>query len=188
MLAVIMAQRGCYVSGIDVAQPMLRQAERRVREANLSDLVDLQELGVADLDVAFPDAHFDAIVSTLVFSELSDDEISYTLAHCWRILKPGGQLLLADEVLPDSVAGRWATFLFRLPFKLLAFVLTQSTTHRVASLPDRIKAAGFVMHSVTRYLGGTLRLFVATVATAPEASSWEERPPSQEAGSGCQAC
>ena len=101
------------------------------------------------------------MVSTLVFSELSDDEIAYALAECRRILRPGGQLLIADEVLPDSALGRVATFLFRLPSAALAFVLTQNTTHRVAGLREKIEQAGFRVTEIRHYLAGTLQLFVA---------------------------
>lgn len=164
VLAVLIAHRGCSVIGIDIAPPMLAQAGRRVREEDLQEWVTLRELGAVDLDTAFPDASFDAVVSTLVFSELSDDEIEYTLAECQRILRPGGQLLIADEVLPDSALGRVGTFLLRLPFVIAAFVLTQNTTHRVAGLGQRIKQAGFQVLDVEDYLAGTLGLFVARKA------------------------
>jgi demethylmenaquinone methyltransferase/2-methoxy-6-polyprenyl-1,4-benzoquinol methylase len=160
-LAVLLARRGAEVSGIDISPPMLSQAARRVREEGLEDRVALRELGAVDLDTAFPDASFDVVASTLVFSELSADEIEYTLAECRRILRPGGQLLIADEVLPDSWWGRIATWLVRLPFALLAFLLTQNTTHRVAGLGERIEDAGFEILDIGYYLAGTLQLFVA---------------------------
>lgn len=160
-LAVLLARRGAEVTGIDISPPMLSQAARRVREEGLDDRVALRELGAVDLDTAFPDASFDAVVSTLVFSELSADEIEYTLAECRRILRPGGQLLIADEVLPDSWWGRIATWLVRLPFALLAFLLTQNTTHRVVGLGERIGDAGFEILDIGYYLAGTLQLFVA---------------------------
>jgi ubiquinone/menaquinone biosynthesis C-methylase UbiE len=117
-----------------------------------------------DLDTAFPDASFDVVTSTLVFSELSADERAYTLAECRRILRPGGRLLIADEVLPDAWWGRAATWLVRLPFALLAFLLTQNTTRRVAGLEERIEGAGFRILGIGDYLAGTLRLFVAEKA------------------------
>jgi len=161
MLAVLLARRGLCVTGVDVSPPMLSLAARRVHENGLEERVTLRELGVAELYTVFPDASFDAGVSTLVFSELSDDEIEYTLAECRRILRPGGRLLIADEVLPASVMSRVATFFFRLPFTVLAFVLTQNTTHRIAGLRERIEKAGFQVVEVRRYLAGTLQLFVA---------------------------
>jgi demethylmenaquinone methyltransferase/2-methoxy-6-polyprenyl-1,4-benzoquinol methylase len=159
-LAVLLARKGAEVSGIDISPPMLSQAARRVREEGLEDRVALRELGAVDLDTAFADASFDVVTSTLVFSELSADEIVYALAECWRILRPGGQLLIADEVLPDSWWGRIATWLVRLPFALLATLLTQNTTHRVAGLGERIERAGFEIVDMGYYLAGTLQLFV----------------------------
>jgi len=102
-LAALLARQGLCVTGVDVSPPMLSLAARRVREEGLGDRVALRELGAVELDTAFPKASFDTVVGTLVFSELSDDEIEYTLAECQRILRPGGQLLIADEVLrPQS--------------------------------------------------------------------------------------
>jgi ubiquinone/menaquinone biosynthesis C-methylase UbiE len=163
-LAVMLAKKGAVVTGIDVAPQMLSLAAQRVREEGLEDRVALKELGAVELDTAFASDGFDAVVSTLVFSELSDDEIVYTLSECWRILRPGGLLLLADEVLPGSPLGQIATLLFRLPFAIAAFVLTQNTTHRVAGLEDRISGAGFRIVDAKSYLMGTMKLFVAEKA------------------------
>jgi len=161
MLAVLLARQGARVTGIDISPPMMSIAARRIQTEGLDSQVTLQDLGAVDLDTAFPDASFDAVVSTLVFSELSDDEIDFALAEIKRILRPGGQLLIADEVLPASFLGQMATFFFRLPFAVLAFVLTQNTTHRVAGLGERIERSGFQVAEIKRYLAGTLRLFIA---------------------------
>jgi ubiquinone/menaquinone biosynthesis C-methylase UbiE len=161
VLAAMLARKGLRVTGIDISPPMMGVAARRLKEEGLESQVMLRELGAVDLDTAFQEASFDAVVSTLVFSELSDDEIAYALTECRRILRPGGQLLIADEVLPDSALGRVATFLFRLPFAALAFLLTQNTTRRVARLRPRITSAGFQVMEVRRYLAGTLQLFIA---------------------------
>jgi ubiquinone/menaquinone biosynthesis C-methylase UbiE len=159
-LAALLAERGADVTAVDISPAMLDLAAERLRAAGLEEQVTLRERGVVELDT-FPDASFDAIASTLVFSELSGDEIAYGLAECCRILRPGGRLLVADELLPESPLGRVATFLFRLPFAMLAFLLTQNTTRRVAGLRERIEAHGFRITAVQRYLAGTLQLFVA---------------------------
>jgi ubiquinone/menaquinone biosynthesis C-methylase UbiE len=163
-LAVQLARKGCWVTGVDISRPMLARAVLRVRQAGLEERVTLRQLGAVNLDAAFEDGSFDAVVSTLVFSELSDDEITYTLAECRRVLKSRGKLLIADEVLPGSVLGRTATFVFRLPFVLAAFVLAQNTTHRVAGLANRVEEAGFQILDIGSYLAGTLQLFAAEKA------------------------
>lgn len=160
-LAVLLAKHGCHVTAIDISPPMLGQAGYRLREVGLADQVTLRELGAVDLDVAFPDASFDAVVSTLVLSELSDDEIAYTLAECLRIVRVGGRALIADEIVPASIIGRIGGFLFRLPFAIAAFVLTQNTTHRVAKLRERVEQAGFRIVDASNYLMGTLELLEA---------------------------
>jgi demethylmenaquinone methyltransferase/2-methoxy-6-polyprenyl-1,4-benzoquinol methylase len=163
-LAMLLAKKGCNVTGIDVSASMLARAGRRVREAGLTQVIQLLEIGAVDLDSAFPDASFDAVVSTLTFSEMSGDEIDYALAQCRRILRSGGQLLIADEVMPSSSLGRAGAFLLRLPFVVAAFVLTQNTTRQVRGLRDRMKKAGFATLEIKCYLAGTLKLFVAEKA------------------------
>jgi ubiquinone/menaquinone biosynthesis C-methylase UbiE len=160
-LAALLASKGVQVTAVDISPPMLSAAARLLREEGLADRVVLRELGAVELDAAFADASFDAVASSLVFSELVEEEIEYTLAECRRILRPGGQLLVADEMLPDSTLGRVATFIFRLPFAMLAFLLTQNTTRRVCGLRERIERAGFRVLDVEYYLAGTLQLFVA---------------------------
>ena len=160
-LAVMLAHKGAHVTGIDIALPMLSQAALRIREQDLAARVKLKVLGAVDLDRAFEGEGFDVVISILVFSELSDDEIEYTLHECWRLLRPDGQLIIADEVLPDSVLGRIGTFLLRLPFVVAAFVLTQNTTRRVADLGARVTGAGFRVTGKKDYLMGTMRLAIA---------------------------
>jgi len=98
------------------------------------------------------------VVSALVFSELSDDEVEYTLQECWRILRPHGTLLIADEVWPSSRLGQIGGFLLRVPLAVAPFMLTETTTHRVAGLEVRIARAGFRITRVSGYLAGTMKL------------------------------
>jgi demethylmenaquinone methyltransferase/2-methoxy-6-polyprenyl-1,4-benzoquinol methylase len=161
MLAVLLARRGCLVTGIDHSPRMIAQAAQRLEAERLAGQVVLRELGAVELDRAFGDGSFDAVTSTLVFSELSDDEVAYVLAECWRIVRPGGQLLIADEILPSSRLGRFGTFLFRLPFAAITFLLTQNTTRQVAGLGDRIAQSGFMIKETQEYLAKTLKLYIA---------------------------
>ncbi len=159
-LAILLARRGVDVTGIDISSSMLRVARQRVAEQGQQQIA-LRQMGIVDLDTAFADGRFDAVVGTLVLSELSDDEITYGLKECRRILHPDGKLFIADEILPESLPGRLVTALVRLPFVLLALLLTQNTSHRIGRLRQRIEAAGFRVVASKRYLARTLELLVA---------------------------
>jgi demethylmenaquinone methyltransferase/2-methoxy-6-polyprenyl-1,4-benzoquinol methylase len=103
-------------------------------------------------------------MSGLCFSELSDDEITYTLTQIRRILRPGGLLLLADEVRPRKRATRLAVALVRAPLVALAYVVTGRTTTAVERLPERVADAGLAVEStVTSALGN----FCEVVARKP---------------------
>jgi len=162
-LALRAARRGARLKGIDINAAMLEVAGERVRRAGLTEAIALVEQGVAELD-AEPDAAYDAVMSGLCFSELSDDEIAFTLQEARRLLRPGGRLLIADEVEPTGAARRRLLALARAPFAAAAYLISGRTTHGVARLPERVAEAGFSVDSVRRSL---LSTFCELVATKP---------------------
>jgi len=159
-LALRMARRGARVKAIDVSAGMLEQAARRVREAGLGDQIALVEMGVAELDRELAGS-YDAVASGLCLSELSDDELAYTLRQARRILAPGGLLLIADEVAPRHVLVRLLRWAIRTPLAALTWLVTQQTTHAVSELAERIVAAGFEIVSRRRSGLGDLAEIVA---------------------------
>ncbi len=104
-LAVELARKGVGVVAVDISPPDAGPGSPARTGTEYGGPSHATQLGAVDLDTTFEDDTFDAVVSTLVFSELSSDEIEYTLTECRRILRPGGRLSIADEVLPDSVLG-----------------------------------------------------------------------------------
>lgn len=154
------ARRGARVTGIDVDAAMLEIARDRVRQGGLAEGVELVEMGVAELDAEEP-GRYDVVMSGLCFSELSDDEIGYTLEQTRRILRPGGLLLVADEIRPASTIRWLVSALIRLPLLILTYLVTQQTTHPVSDLGKRMEAAGFRMVSVRPSFLGSFGEFVA---------------------------
>jgi ubiquinone/menaquinone biosynthesis C-methylase UbiE len=53
----------------------------------------------------FPDAHFDSAVVTLVLCSVCDPERD--LREIWRVLKPGGTLLLLEHVRAQGRIAAW---------------------------------------------------------------------------------
>jgi len=157
------ARRGASVKGIDISARMLEIAAERVRDAGLGERIELAEAGIAELDGEEPDS-YDVVTCGLCFSELSDDEIAFTLQEARRLLRPGGRLLIADEVEPTGAARRRLLALARAPFAAAAYLISGRTTHGVARLPERVAEAGFSVDSVRRSL---LSTFCELVATKP---------------------
>jgi ubiquinone/menaquinone biosynthesis C-methylase UbiE len=154
------AQRGAKVKGIDINAQMLEIAGKRVREAGLTETVELVEMGVAELD-GEKAQHYDAVMSGLCFSELSEDELTYTLKEVTRILRPGGLLLIADEIKPQGLVKRLIHSLMRAPLVALTYVITQQTTHPTSNLPERVADAGLSIVSAHFSPLGSFGEFVA---------------------------
>ncbi len=160
-LALRCAERGGEVTGIDISLQMLDIARAKVAAAGLEDRVELREMSAVDLDVEFSAQTFDVVVSSLVFSELSDDERRFTLGECRRLLRDGGRLVVADEAVPRSWSLRLLSRVLRFPLVVLTYVLTQTTTQALADLEGTIADAGFAVRRVERILLGGLEVVVA---------------------------
>jgi ubiquinone/menaquinone biosynthesis C-methylase UbiE len=142
------ATRGASVRGIDINAQMLEIAKERVAAADLSDRVELREMGVAELESEAPES-YDVVMSGLCFSELSDDEARYALRQAKRVLRPGGALLLADETTPNGVLKRFLSGLLRLPLVIITYIVTQTSTRSIKDLPAQVTEAGFAIKEVS---------------------------------------
>lgn len=100
------------ICGVDISEPMLRKAHERVRALNLSNVESLAVMDAKNL--AFPDCCFDAVVAQYVITAVPDPEA--TLDEFIRVLKPGGELILANHIGAESGLRR----VFELAFAPLA--------------------------------------------------------------------
>lgn len=179
-LSLRAAARGANVRGIDVNPDMLDIAAARARAADLESRVEWVEAGAAELDGERPG--YDVVMSGLCFSELGDAELDYTLLHVARILKHGGLLLVADEVQPPGALRRALHAAGRAPLVVLAWLLTQQTTHAVAGLPERVQAAGLVVVHLRTNRSGSFAELVARRPSAPgdDRRVGDDRPATDE--------
>ncbi|HVY57498.1 MAG TPA: methyltransferase domain-containing protein [Xanthobacteraceae bacterium] len=82
------------VVGVDISEPMLRRAQERVVAHGLTNVEALAVMDAANL--ALPDASFDVVVAQYVITAVPRPEA--TLDEFFRVLKPGGEVILVNHI------------------------------------------------------------------------------------------
>ena len=141
-LAFRAAKRGAEVKAIDINPGMLEVARAKAKDAHLSQNIEFVEMGVAELGDE-TDQTYDAVMSGLCLSELTEEELDFTENEVSRILKPGALFLVVDEVRPRSFVRRLLQGFFRSIFKLFVFLVSGTTTRALKNFPSKIEGAGF---------------------------------------------
>jgi ubiquinone/menaquinone biosynthesis C-methylase UbiE len=95
--AVAFAPLVAEVTGLDVSAAMLREARERARAAGLANLVF--ETGAAE-SLPFPPDGFDGLVCRMAAHHFLS--VPKFAAEAYRVLRPGGWLLVADSAAPDN--------------------------------------------------------------------------------------
>ena len=118
------------VYGIDPAPEMIAVAQKKAAHKKLE--IDFR-VGVIE-SLPFPDATIDVVTSSLMMHHLSEALKARGLAEIYRVLKPGGRLLIADFMRPT---GSLLNHLF------IAFTRHQGLKSGIEDLQRLLKAAGF---------------------------------------------
>lgn len=119
-------------AGIDPAPEMIAVAKRKAGRMKLE--IDFR-LGVIE-SLPYADASFDVVTSSLMMHHLPQHLQVKGLAEIYRVLKPGGRLLIADMTRPG------VSFHDKL-FSILTLHSGHSTRFGIQDLPELLKAAGY---------------------------------------------
>lgn len=154
-VAAKLQQPGITITGMDGDPAILARARAKAERAGVSIHFD-QALSHA---MPYADAQFDRVLCSLFFHHLSTDSKRRTFAEIARVLKPGGELHVADWGQAQNPLMRFAFYGIQL---LDGF---ENTADNVAGrLPELMREAGFAGVRQTQTfatLWGTLSLYRA---------------------------
>ena len=158
-LAVMLATQGARVDGFDINPKMIKIARARILTENLESDLTVRHMGVDGMD-GVATSIYDGVVSTLVFSELSDDERRFAYKHAVRVLKPNGLIVIADEVVPRKTINKLFHTIIRVPMLFATYLVSRTTTRPLSNLSEELAAAGFTIEKEIRSHGDSFAIVV----------------------------
>jgi len=145
-------QPNAEVIGLDTDPQILEIAKSKAANAGLDIVLDF---GTA-IELPYPDNSFDRVFSSMVFHHLTRGNKVRALKEVFRVLKPRGELHVADLGKPQNA-------LMRLPSIILGR-LEENSDNVKGLLPAMFHNAGFVqVEETTTYMTvfGTVVLYKA---------------------------
>jgi len=125
-------EKGGLSMGIDAAAGMIRVA-RKKRETRACKF----EIAAAE-KLPFENASYDSIVSSLFFHHVPLDLKEKALSEAFRVVRPGGRLIIADMHTPSTFMGRLVSHTSRW-----FFMQPQIGENIRGVMPSVIEGAGF---------------------------------------------
>lgn len=134
--------------GIDAAAKMILVAGKKRGNENCRFEVMAAE------ELSFEDQSFDAVVSSLFFHHIPLDLKEKALAESFRILRPGGRLIIADMHIPTTRMGALVSHVSRW-----FFMQPQIGENIRGVLPSVIEGAGFSVPDIAATYFGYIAIF-----------------------------
>ena len=153
-IAIKRAHPQATVIGIDGDPTILRQAQTKAQRA----CAEIQFDEGLSYELPYAEESFDYVLSSLFFHHLTRENKLRTFTEVKRVLKPGGEIHIADWGAPQNVLMKLAS---------QGIVLLDGATTKdnfAGKLPEFIRQSGFEDVEETRYfnsLFGTIRLHKA---------------------------
>ncbi len=115
------------IVGLDISQDMLVQTQKDAGPNETYVLGDMTAM-------PFLDASFDKVSARMVLHHLME-KAQVGVNESYRVLKPGGEIIVSEGIPPDEAIAEWYTEMFKLKEERITF------SYQI--LTDLLKNAGF---------------------------------------------
>lgn len=169
-IEVIRQNKASRVTGIDISTGMMDIGAQKISQAGLSQSITLLEASA--LEMPFADNTFSTI--TCAYGVRNFSNLDQGLAEMFRVMKPGGQLMILEFSYPQNVIIRWCynlffTHLMPLVGKAVSrnsgayLYFRQSVKNFIwgEAMAQRLAAAGFAQVSYRPITLGITTLYMA---------------------------
>jgi ubiquinone/menaquinone biosynthesis C-methylase UbiE len=176
-LALRCIEKGAHVTGLDASVFMLEQARKRSTAAGRDASLELIHDSVTQLGKHFRDDQFDVVTATMVLGEFPQEYLNFILRQCQHILRPGGQVLIADECWPRNPLIRFCYRLAMTVFWIPQFLFLRRPLFPIRDLDEIIERAGFTVSESKAYPGTSFRLVAGFKPVASAAEGGQDQVP-----------
>jgi ubiquinone/menaquinone biosynthesis C-methylase UbiE len=104
------ARYSCTVVGLDAAETNVKLARARTKKEGLGELITYQQGDIQEMP--FDDAVFDLVWSRDMLIHVRHLEKAF--AECWRVLKPGGAMMVHSIFATDLLEPKEAAWLYEI--------------------------------------------------------------------------
>lgn len=135
-----------HITGLNITPSQVRLAQERVAARGLADRITLLEASATAMPL--PDAAFDQVVG--VECAFHFDTREQFFREAFRVLRPGGRLVLADVIRAKPDPSRWRRRMqdFNWRFFTEKYAVPAANADDRASYAAKLRAAGFTAERV----------------------------------------
>ncbi|MFH2046361.1 MAG: methyltransferase domain-containing protein [Pseudomonadota bacterium] len=142
------ADSGAMAVGIDAASKMIAAARKKRQSETCKFEI------MAGENLLFEDESFDSVVSSFFFHHIDLDLKKRTLDESFRVLKPGGRLVIADMHIPTNLLGAMTSY-----FARWMFMQPEIGENIRGVLPGLIEESGFAKPELINTFLGYVAVF-----------------------------
>ena len=128
-------------AGLDISEGMLSKAKQRLARYGKANCE--LKLGSA-LDLPYPRESFDLLLNNYMFDLIPFEAMGRILQEFWRVLKPGGSLVLANMAVPRSWKDGFYEGVYRLAPRLMGGCRGVQMIARLASHGFHIETREYI--------------------------------------------